>query len=96
MIAVDQNMPIKEVMDLLAKERIGAVLVTGEGGNLAGILSERDIVRGLSEQIENIGNLRALQLMTKKVITCSSEDKIDYLMRLMTDHRIRHLPVVDR
>ncbi|GGD90487.1 inosine-5-monophosphate dehydrogenase [Aureimonas endophytica] len=79
----------------LARRRIGAVLLTTESGAIAGILSERDIVRAVGIQ-----GISALEepvegIMTKKVTTCDESAGIDEIMGIMTRGRFRHLPVVE-
>jgi CBS domain-containing protein len=66
-----------------------------EGGSIAGIISERDIARGLPDYSEKILSMPVSDLMTKKVTTCTSDASIDEIMEMMTENRIRHLPVVD-
>jgi CBS domain-containing protein len=82
---------------LLATHHIGALIVTTDDGALAGILSERDIVRGLGLGSEEagFGLLKVRDLMTSRLVTCGPDDTIDHLMDLMTNNRIRHLPVLD-
>jgi CBS domain-containing protein len=70
------------------------VPVINEQGHLIGIISERDIVRGMSEHADGVLTLAADQLMTREVKTCSSEDQLVDLMEVMTLQRIRHLPVM--
>ena len=79
---------------MLAQNRIGAVPVINEDGQLVGIISERDIIRGMSEHGEAVLKLPVDQLMTRDVKTCSSEDQLVDLMEVMTLRRIRHLPVI--
>lgn len=86
---------IRGILDVLAQERIGAIVVADDGGHVDGIISERDIVRGLAEQSAEILDMPVTTLMTKRVITCGLDDKIDELMQQMTDNRIRHIPVID-
>jgi CBS domain-containing protein len=80
---------------LLDQRRIGALVVVDEQRSLAGILSERDIVRGLSRHGLAVMEMNVGQLMTADVLTCSPEDSIDSLMATMTSNRIRHLPVLE-
>ncbi len=83
------------VVEVLAQNRIGAVPVVSEGGQLIGIISERDIVRGMSKHAEAVLTLPAHQLMTREVKTCTPEDQLVDIMEVMTLQRIRHLPVVE-
>ena len=83
-------------VQLLAARRIGAIIVTGPDNRVAGVLSERDIVRTLSERgpaalDENVGTV-----MTRKVTTCTEADTIAFIMERMTEGKFRHLPVVDQ
>ncbi|WP_169569990.1 CBS domain-containing protein [Sneathiella limimaris] len=86
---------ISAVAALLKEHGIGAVLVVGEGQALEGVISERDIVRGLAESGSGCLGKKASELMTSNVITCSPADTVDEVMSLMTTRRIRHLPVMD-
>jgi CBS domain-containing protein len=85
---------IARVAEQLATERIGAVVVMGEG-RIAGILSERDIAYGLARHGQDLLALRVSDLMSRLVATCSPEDDTGTLMEMMTDRRVRHLPVLD-
>lgn len=78
-----------------AKNRIGAVVVADGNHGIAGIVSERDVVRAFSAHGAGITDKAARDIMTAKVYTCSPRDSESELMSLMTAHRIRHLPVVD-
>jgi CBS domain-containing protein len=87
---------LSDAVKLLAERRIGAIVATGPDNRVAGILSERDIVRALSERgaaalDDNVG-----AVMTRKVTTCSETDTIAMIMELMTAGKFRHLPVVDQ
>lgn len=86
---------VQGVADLLAKNRIGAVLVRDKTGGVAGIVSERDIVKALAKDGARALEKTAADIMTSKVRTCGPSDTEAELMSLMTEHRIRHLPVVE-
>jgi CBS domain-containing protein len=85
---------IAEVAGLLKAERIGAVVVTSEAGELCGIISERDLARGLADHGADLLQMRVRDLMTTEVSTCAPDDGIDRLMQQMTEGRFRHLPVM--
>jgi CBS domain-containing protein len=70
------------------------VVVTDTQGTIAGILSERDIVRGLASHGERVMAMDVRELMTSNVQVCAMDDTVDRLMDVMTQRRIRHLPVV--
>jgi CBS domain-containing protein len=93
-ITVVPDQTVASVARLLTANRIGAAPVVDAEGRLVGIISERDIVRGLSETGASTLALPAEQLMTREVTTCSPDDQLVDLMGVMTNQRIRHLPVV--
>jgi CBS domain-containing protein len=92
-LTADAN--LSDATVLLAAKRIGAVVVKDDMGGVAGILSERDVVRALA-----LESVRALAqpiatYMTHAVATCSEQDSVEALMEMMTQGRFRHVPVVD-
>jgi CBS domain-containing protein len=87
---------ISTAVALLRRHGIGALVVSGDGGAVDGILSERDVVHALADQGGKALELEVAQLMSRRVITCKPSDSIADLMGLMTERRIRHLPVVER
>jgi len=92
-IAPDRS--VRELLGLLAEHGIGAAVVSPDGQTVAGIVSERDVVRRLAADGDAIldGNVEAI--MTADVETCSPGDELEALMATMTEHRIRHLPVCE-
>ena len=92
---VAQVASLHEAIGLLGELKIGALVVSGDGRAIEGIISERDIVRtaaaaGAAALDGSVGSV-----MSTDVVTCSAGDGVDRLMTLMTERRIRHLPVVD-
>jgi CBS domain-containing protein len=85
---------IAAASDLLARLRIGAVVVVSDG-RVEGIVSERDIVRALARYGERTGSQRLADVMTREVVTCALDDTVEHLMTVMTRRRIRHIPVVE-
>ena len=83
-------------MKLLAERRIGALVVTGPDHRVAGILSERDIVRTLAARGTDALGDNVAAVMTRKVVTCNEADTIAVIMEWMTAGKFRHLPVVDQ
>lgn len=94
-VTVPQTMPVIGVANVLRERGIGAVLVTDVSGDLIGIVSERDIVRGLAALGVELLEKAAGTIMTSPVITCTPEDSVQSAMELMTSRRFRHLPVVE-
>ncbi len=93
-ISLDVDSTVLDVAKLLGERRIGAILILSKG-DLAGIISERDIMRGLAIRGGAVLADPVESLMTKSVFTCSSNDSVANLMEMMTSRRIRHIPVVD-
>ncbi len=87
---------IEEAVALLRHRGIGALVVTSDKTIVEGIISERDIVRALGEWGSDIGGMRVATLMSRDVVTCTEADSVVDLACLMTERRIRHLPVIER
>ena len=85
---------IAQLSQQLSTRRIGSVLVLDGEGSVAGIVSERDLVRALASHGAKALELDAKQVMTREVVTCDPDDSIDQVMETMTQGRFRHLPVV--
>ena len=94
-VKIGSHNSIAEAARLMAEKRIGALLVEDEDENIVGILSERDIVRGLGPHGADLHDVEVSELMTQNVIRCSAADSVNEAMAMMTDRRIRHLPVFD-
>ncbi|MFT3851743.1 MAG: CBS domain-containing protein [Ilumatobacteraceae bacterium] len=75
---------------------VGALVVSGDGSTIAGIISERDVVRAIAAHGASALGRTVASAMSAQVVTCTAEDPVESLMASMTDRRIRHLPVVDR
>jgi CBS domain-containing protein len=86
---------VRDAVALLNERRVGALVVSSDGRRIEGILSERDIVRSLGPHAAAALDLTVADLMTRQVTTCGQKDTIEQLMWLMTDQRIRHVPVAD-
>ena len=93
-ITARPNATVLEVIDLLKEYNLGAVVVSPDGRRVAGIVTERDIVRKLADGTEFL-NGPVSGIMTADVQTCLAKDSVQGLMEIMTEQRIRHLPVVD-
>jgi CBS domain-containing protein len=93
-ITIDPEATIAESTHRLAKSGIGLVVVCSADGKVTGVLSERDIVRGISEHGARSLEMKASELLTANTVVCQPHDALDTVMRSMNDNRIRHLPVV--
>ncbi len=95
-VCIEPTADLAAATQLLSANRIGAVLIRGAGGHIAGILSERDIVRALSEHGAAALSLPVGQVMTREVTTCGEEEAIASIMERMTSGKFRHMPVVNK
>jgi CBS domain-containing protein len=94
-IAITADATLSEAARLLARKRIGAVIVRDETGALAGILSERDVVRAVADESVAALARPVSAYMTRAVATCCETDSVEDLMEMMTIGRFRHVPVLD-
>jgi len=86
---------VKDAVAELADKRYGALVVAGADGALAGILSERDIVRGLGAKGGKVLDMTVADLMTREVVTCAPSDSAVSVLERMTEGRFRHMPVME-
>lgn len=93
-VTVRPESTVKELLSVLAKHRIGAVVVSPDGAKVGGIVSERDIVRALAEQGASAMSALVASIMTDEVVCVSPDEAIDRLMQLMTTRRFRHVPIL--
>ncbi len=94
-IALLPDTDISSAALLLSDQSIGVAAVIDQEDGMVGILSERDITRGLAEYGAELVNLRVDQLMTRKIVSCTPDTSIEDAIDLMHDNGIRHLPVVE-
>ncbi len=92
---VSAGRPLREAVDYLAEKNVGLVLVIATEGALAGVISERDVVRAIYEHGNDALNLPIDAFMARDVHTCKNDDRAVDIAKIMAEHRIRHLPIVD-
>ena len=93
-VTVRPQETVTRLLALLDEHVIGAMVVSSDGSGVEGIVSERDVVRRLHEHGPDLLEHTVGDIMTSEVHTCTPDDAIDDLMRLMTDRRVRHVPVL--
>ncbi|MFL4471470.1 CBS domain-containing protein [Tateyamaria armeniaca] len=93
-VTVQPSALVSEAVNILAERKIGTVVISKDGQRADGILSERDIVRMLSQRGGAILNDRVDTYMTSKLVTCGRDDSADSVLQKMTDGRFRHMPVL--
>jgi CBS domain-containing protein len=92
-ITISPQAGVRELLGLLAEHNVGALIVSDDGSTVAGIVSERDVVRRLAAD-EAVLDAVVADIMTTMVQTCEGSSSVDDLMQVMTEHRVRHVPVL--
>ena len=96
-ISINENKPLYKAIRILAKNNIGALPVLNSNNILCEIISERDILRQLSNEIGiNLKKSLIKSIMTSKVITITRKINSEVIMDIMTKHKIRHIPIIDK
>jgi CBS domain-containing protein len=95
-VTIEPGASLAQAVRLLAERRIGAALILGADKRIAGIISERDIVRALASRGAAVLEEPVSQTMTRKVETCNENDAVATIMERMTAGKFRHMPVVDQ
>lgn len=93
--SIKPNATLVELVGKLNTHKIGALVVSENGTDIVGIASERDVVRHMQGNFDELKNFFVTDIMTKSVFTCNSHATVAELMNIMTNMRIRHIPVVD-
>ena len=93
-ITVTPDTKVRSLLQVLADEKIGAAVVSADGASVDGIVSERDVVRAFAPRGAAVMSEPVTEIYTAEVRTVAPETSLDDVMRLMTEHRMRHAPVV--
>ncbi|GAA2104574.1 CBS domain-containing protein [Microlunatus panaciterrae] len=93
-IVIGREATVRELVALLEKHNLGAVVVSSDGKQVEGIVSERDVVRQLAAG-PHILDSTVEEIMSTEVHTCTPKDSVNMLMSMMTEQRVRHIPVLD-
>ena len=94
-VSVKPGQTVTDAAKILSEMRIGAIMVSQDGSSADGILSERDIVRELGKNGPGCMDHKVSSLMTAKIVTCGKADTVENIMRMMSEGRFRHMPVVE-
>jgi CBS domain-containing protein len=92
---ISSSASIHDLVNYLNSHHIGALVVSGDGKKIEGIVSERDVVRAMPGKLDQLIGMHVRDIMTVQVHTCTPETTIAELMKMMTELRIRHVPVVE-
>lgn len=86
---------VADAAALMSSKRVGVAVICDAKGRLLGVVSERDIVSGITQYGKGLMEMPVRNIMSSPVVTCASGDSVKKIMEVMTERRIRHLPVVD-
>jgi CBS domain-containing protein len=93
-VTIRPEATIHDAMTMLVNHRIGSLVVTDEQSRIMGIITERDILRECAARSEQVKNTRVQEVMTTNLIIGVPDDEVGYVMGIMTNNRIRHLPIM--
>lgn len=93
-VTITPDTDVRQLLAVLAEHGIGAVVVSQDGTSVDGIASERDVVRALAERGVTVMSEAITAISTPEVLTVTPETPLEEVMRMMTEHRVRHVPVV--
>lgn len=92
---ISPSASVHDLVNALNIHHVGALVVSPDGRKIEGIVSERDVVRAMPGKLDQLIGMHVRDLMTVEVVTCKSDATVSDLMKIMTERRIRHVPVVD-
>jgi CBS domain-containing protein len=92
---ISASATLHDLVNALNVHHVGALVVSPDGKKIEGIVSERDVVRAMPGRLNDLTDVRVREIMTVDVITCATNSTVAELMNVMTERRIRHVPVVD-
>lgn len=95
-ITRSMKVPLSEIVHMLNDHRIGSVVIVDEREKVCGIVSERDVIRAIAEKGAGVLDEPVAKCMTQEVFSCQKDDTLERLMAEMTEHRFRHLPVIEK
>ncbi|MEI7540331.1 MAG: CBS domain-containing protein [Actinomycetes bacterium] len=92
---ISASASVHDLVNALNTHHVGALVVSSDGKKIDGIVSERDVVRAMPGKLDQLVEMHVRDIMTADVHTCTAETTVAELMIMMTEHRIRHVPIVD-
>ena len=94
-LTVLQTTPVLEAVCRMDRDRVGALVVSHNGRDIQGIISERDVLHALASNGAGLKTMKVEDIMTRHVESCAPQDNVKHVMSIMTQHRCRHMPVVN-
>jgi len=95
-IKVKETLLLKDVVAMFIASRVGSVIVVNDHDEVIGIIAPNDVIKAIHHHPEYLTTITVSEAMTRDIIVATPEDNIDELLAIMTESRIRHLPVIDR
>lgn len=93
-VTIWEEKSILAALAAMVQNKIGALLVMDDSGKITGIISERDLMRVFHHHLEKIKQINVKEIMVKKVIIGDPDDKLEYIENVMTENKIRHIPII--
>ena len=95
-ITIHENNLLVDAMALFFSNRIGSILVVDKNDEILGIVAPNDLLKSVYDNLNSLPDLKISEVMTREVIVATPDDEIDYLLAVMTENRIRHIPILDQ
>lgn len=94
-VTVREETTVLDAMSVFSSNRVGSLLVVDKNDAILGIIAARDVLMAVMNDLQGISELPVSKIMTKELIVATEDDNIDYIQAIMTENRIRHIPVLD-
>ena len=94
-VTVEKTTPVLDAMSIFSANRVGSLLVTDQDSNILGIIAARDVLMAVINHLDELKVMAVEKIMTTNLIVGTEDDKIDYIQAVMTENRIRHIPILD-
>lgn len=95
-ITTHQDNTVMEAIALFFANKVGSLIVVDEHDNIKGILAPNDILKAVHNDLGNVTRTKVSQYMSKELIVAKQEDDIDYIQAVMTENRVRHIPIIEK
>lgn len=93
-VTIEQSANVFDAMKIFSANRIGSQLVVDKDDNILGIIAARDVLNAVINHYDKVKEMKVEEIMTKDLIVCGEDDNIDYVLAIMTENRVRHIPVL--
>ncbi len=94
-VTIEQTTPVLDAMSIFSANRVGSLLVTDKDNNILGIIAAKDVLMAVVNHLDDLKVMQVSKIMTTNLIVGTEDDKIDYIQAVMTENRVRHIPILD-